>query len=237
MNILELFNIPNKAQADRRIFVKDILARLELSSRDKQSFEKTVGTIHVKGILNESTSNIWSYVDDTYFYKEIILFYVVLKDITKVAFVNEQLQKVFPNPIVIFYEFGNKYAISTALKRLNKLEKGKTVIEETQLSDFFELDDKHIQLLNKHSYDFNNLKKYYEGFNNLVATEELVDLTGIVPEVIDETAKAKSTRIKQLLRQKKDLEEAYKEADSMQERMSIHIKIKEIEKQLEVNRC
>ena len=46
---------------------------------------------------------------------------------------------MFPNPIVIFYEFGSKYAISTALKRLNKLEKGKTVIEEIQLSDFFEL--------------------------------------------------------------------------------------------------
>lgn len=234
MNILELFNIPNKAQADRRIFVKDILARLELSSRDKQSFEKTIGTIHVKGILNESTSNIWSYADDTYYYKEIILFYVVLKDITKVSFVNEQLQRVFPNPIVVFYEFGNKYAISTALKRLNKLEKGKTVIEEIQLSDFFELDDKHIQLLNKHSYDFNNLKNYYEGFNNLVAIEELVDLTGIVPEVIDETAKAKSTKIKLLLRQKKELEEAYKEADSMQEHMTIHMKIKEIDKKLEV---
>ena len=233
MNILELFNIPNKAQADRRIFVKDILARLELNSRDKQSFEKTVGTIHVKGILNESTSNIWSYVDDTYYYKEIILFYVVLKDITKVAFVNEQLQKVFPNPIVVFYEFGNKYAISTALKRLNKLEKGKTVIEEIQLSDFFELDDKHIELLNKHSYDFDNLKVYYEGVNNLVATEELVDLTGVVPEVIDETVKAKSTKIKQLLRRKKELEDAYKEADSMQERMSIHMKLKEIDKQLE----
>lgn len=232
MNILELFNIPNKAQVDRRIFVKDILARLELSSRDKQSFEKTVGTIHVKGILNESTSNIWSYVDDTYYYKEIILFYVVLKDITKVAFVNEQLQKVFPNPIVIFYEFGSKYAISTALKRLNKLEKGKTVIEEIQLSDFFELDDKHIQLLNKHSYDFDNLKSYYEGVDNLVVTEELVDLTGVVPEIIDETAKAKSIKIKQLLKQKKELEEVYKEADSMQERMHIHMKINVIIKQL-----
>ena len=184
--------------------------------------------------MNESTSNIWSYVDDTYYYKEIILFYVVLKDITKVAFVNEQLQKVFPKPIVIFYEFGSKYAIGTALKRLNKLEKGKTVIEEILLSDFFELDDKHVQLLNKHSYDFNNLKNYYEGVNNLVATEELVDLTGIVPEVIDETAKDKSTIIKQLLRQKKDLEVAYKEADSMQERMTIHMKIKEIDKKLEV---
>ena len=161
MSIFELFNIPTKAQADRRIFVKDILSRLELNSRDKQSIEKTISTIHVKGVLNESTSNIWSYVDDTYYYKEIIVFNVVLKDSTKIAFVNEQLHKVFPNPIVIFYEFGNKYAISTALKRLNKLEKGKTVIEEIQLSDFFELDYKHVQLLNKHSYDFNNLKSYY----------------------------------------------------------------------------
>lgn len=233
MNILELFNIPNKAQVDRKIFVKDILTRLELSTRDKQTFEKTIGAIFVKGILNESTLNIWSYADDTYFYKEIILFYVVLKDITKIAFVNEQLQKVFPNPIVIFYEFNNKYAISTALKRLNKLEKGKTVIEEIQLSNFFELDDAHIQLLNKHSYNFNNLKEYYENVNNLVATEELVDLTGVVPKVIDETVKVKSIKIKQLLKQKKDLEDAYKEADSMQERMSIYMKIKEIEKKLE----
>lgn len=233
MNILELFNIPNKAQVDRKIFVKDILTRLELSTRDKQTFEKTIGAIFVKGILNESTLNIWSYADDTYYYKEIILFYVVLKDITKIAFVNEQLQKVFPNPIVIFYEFNNKYAISTALKRLNKLEKGKTVIEEIQLSNFFELDDAHIQLLNKHSYNFNNLKEYYENVNSLVATEELVDLTGVVPKVIDETVKVKSIKIKQLLKQKKDLEDAYKEADSMQERMTIHMKIKEIEKKLE----
>lgn len=234
MNILELFNIPNKAQINRKIFIKDILNRLEISSRDKRIFEKTISNIYVKGILNESTINIWSYVDDTYYYKEIIIFYITLKDITKVSFINEQLQKVFPNPIIIFYEFNNKYAISTALKRLNKLEKGKTVIEEIQLSNFFELDDKHIQLLNKHSYDFNNLKKYYENFNNLIATEEIVNLTGIVPTTINETIKTKSIKLKKLLKQKKELLETYKEADSMQEKMAIHMKIKEIEKQLEV---
>lgn len=233
MQIIELFKIPSKAQVDRRIYVKDILNNLELSSRDKQYFEKSVATVRLKGVLNESTQELWSYVDENYYYKEIDIFYVVLKDSSKISFVNEQLQKVFPNPVVIFYEFGNKYAISTALKRLSKLEKGKTVIEEIQLSDFFELDDKHIQLLNKHSYEFSNLKTYYEEFNNLVATEELVDLTGMVPEVIDETSKAKSTKIKQLLRQKKELEDAYKEADSMQERMTIHMKIKEIECKLE----
>lgn len=69
--------------------------------------------------------------------------------------------------------------------------------------------------------------------NNLVTTEELVNLTGIVPEIIDEKVKEKSLKIKQLLKQKKELETSYKEADSMQEKMRIHIKIKEIENRLE----
>ena len=234
MEILKLFDIPEKAQIDRRIYVKDIVNNLELNSKDKQTLEKGIETVHLKGVFNESTLNIWSYVDDTYYYKEVDIFYVVLKDNKKIAYINEQLQKVFPNPIVIFYKFGNKYAISTALKRLSKLEKGKTVIEEIQLSDFFDLDEKHIELLNRHSYNFNNLKSYYEGLNNLVATEELVDLTGVVPEVIDETVKQRSAKIKGLLKQKKELEESYKYADSMQERMKIHMNIKELERELEV---
>ena len=52
---------------------------------------------------------------------------------------------------------------------------------------------------------------------------------------IDETSKAKSTIIKEMVKEKKELEEAYKEADSMQERMTIHMKIKEIARKLEVN--
>lgn len=234
MNIIDLFEIPNKAQTDRRIFVKDILLRLELSSKEKKIIENTINTIHVIGILNESTSSVWAYVDDTYYYKEIIILNIKLKDYKNITFVNEQLHKVFPNPIIVFYEFENKYAISTALKRLNKLEKGKTVIKEVQLTNFFKLDDKHILLLNKHSYEFNNLKSYYESVNNLVATEEIVKMTGVVPKIIDDTVKEKSTKIKQLLKQKKELEEAYKEADSMQEKMSIHMLIKEIEHKLEV---
>lgn len=138
MNVLNLLNIPTKAQTDRRIYVKDIISRLELNSRDKKIIENTISTIYVKGIINELTTNIWSYTDDTYYYKEIIVFNIILKDYKNINFVNEQLHKVFPNPIIIVYEYNNKYSISTALKRLNKLEKGKTVIEEIQLSNMFE---------------------------------------------------------------------------------------------------
>ena len=108
MKILDLFKLPIKAQVDRRIYIKDILHNLELNSRDKRTFETSVETVHLKGILNESTQGLWSYVDENYFYKEIDIFYVVLKDISKFNFINEQLQKVFPNPIIIFYEFKNK---------------------------------------------------------------------------------------------------------------------------------
>lgn len=233
MNIIDFFNIPNKAKTNKRIFVKEILSRLDISSKDKSKIEKTIDGIYVKGILNENTTNIWSYMDDTYFYKEIIILNVKLKDYKNITFVNEQLHKVFLNPIIIIYEFNKTYSISTALKRLNKLEKGKTVIEEIQISNFFKLDENHMRLLNVNSFNANSLKNYYQKIHNIVITEELVNLTGIVPEEINENVKEKAINIKQLIKQKKELENAYKEADSMQERMSIHIKIKEIEKELE----
>ena len=65
MEILKLFDIPEKAQIDRRIYVKDIVNNLELNSKDKQTLEKGIETVHLNGVFNESTLNIWSYVDES----------------------------------------------------------------------------------------------------------------------------------------------------------------------------
>ena len=94
MNILELFNIPNKAQVDRRIFVKDILARLELSSRDKQFFEKTVGTINVKGKVYKLKDTKFPTIDPKNPYK-------LTKEeeavIDKLASSFKNSEKIYPN--------------------------------------------------------------------------------------------------------------------------------------------
>lgn len=229
MNILELFKIPEKAQFDSRIFIKDIIHNLELDSKNSKILEKSIATVHLKGVLQEDTTNIWEYVDDTYSYLEVDVIYVVLKETNNLSFVNEQLQKVFPNPLILIYELGNKYVISTALKRINKVDSEKSVIEEIQITNLFELESKHIELLSKFSYNFKNLKDFYENMNNIVAADELITLTGIVPNEINNEIKLKSIKVHQLLKEKKELELQYKDADSMQERMTIHMKIKEID--------
>lgn len=234
MEILELFKIPNNAQTDNRIYVKNILDNLELSSRDNKILEKALGTVHLKGVIQEDTADMWEYEDEEYSYVEVDIFYIVLKDDKKISFVNEQLHKVFPNPTIFIYEYDGKYAVSTALKRINKVDNNKSVIEDIQLSKFFYLDKKHIELLSHYSYDFKNIKAYYENIDNIVAAEELIDLTGVVPLVINNEIKIKSTKIKQLLKEKKELETQYKEAASMQDRMQIHMKIKDIERKLSV---
>ena len=140
MKIIDLFKIPSEAQTDNRIYLKDIIENLELSSKDNKILEKSIATVHLRGVLQEETTDIWEYEDDTYSYVEVDVLYVVLKDDKKLAFVNEQLQKVFPNPLILIYEYGDKYALSTALKRINKVDSDKSVIEEFQLTNLFELD-------------------------------------------------------------------------------------------------
>ena len=237
MQILEYFNIPSSAipqlSNNNRIPIKQLIEMSELTGSDKRLVEKSIAMIAVKALFNEQSSSIWAYNDETYNYEEIQMFYVNLKDDKNITKVNELLHSVFPNPCIFIYQFGEKFALSTALKRINKNDLSKSVIEEIQLTNLFRLDEKHIELLNKHTNKFNNLKDYYEFINNLVATEEVLNLTGKVPEKIDINSKQLANKIKALMKQKRELEAQYKEADSMQEKMSIHMKIKDIDKNLE----
>ena len=96
----------------------------------------------------------------------------------------------------------------------------------------FVVDDLHKRLLSEITYDKRNLKDFYDNVCNICLAEQYVKLTGRIPEAIDETIKAKSAAIRRLTAQKRELERDYNQADSMQEKMDIHMKIKHIEKQL-----
>ena len=235
--ILKYFKLPEKAipqMSNNRIPVKQIIEFGGFTGTDKKIIEKSIGMFTINALLNEQTSQIWAYNDDVYRYEEIQFYKVELKQDDYLNELNSLLHGLFPNPCVFIYKFGEKYALSTALKRINKIDVSKSVIEGVQLTNLFRLDDKHIELLMKHSNRFNNLKDYYEFLNNLVATEEVLNLTGIVPEKIDTNSKQLANKIKILMRQKRELELQYKEADSMQEKMSIHMKIKEIDSKLQM---
>lgn len=232
MDILEYFRLPEKAKINQRIYVKDFIQFAEITGSIKSLIEKSINTIHLVGIINEDTSGIWKYEDESYSYNEIQLFVINLKDDSKIKQLNEEIQKSLPNPTVVVYKYFDKYLISTALKRNNKLEKNKSVIDSIETTSWFKLDNNHIELLSKYNYQKKNLKELYELIDCIVCAEFVALITNNVPEIIDYTVKEKSIKIQELLQEKNSLIQQENEESSMQGKMQCHMRIKEIEDEL-----
>lgn len=236
--ILDFLKLPEKAipqlSNNNRIPVKQIIEIGEFTGSEKRIIEKSIAMFQIKGIINEHSSSIWTYKDEIHNYEEVQIFLVELKTTNDLTRLNELLHNLFPNPCLFVYQIGEKYALSTALKRINKIDLSKSVIESIELSNLFALDDNHLKLLNKFTDKVEDLKQYYYLLNNIIAAEEVLNLTGNVPNEINDNVKALSHKIKNLLKQKRDLEAQLKDADSMQEKMMIHMKLKELECKLEV---
>ena len=232
MTPFDCLNIPAAAATDRRIYLKDILENLDLLNDEKKLLEKMVSTVRLKAVFTENTTGIWGYEDDTYLYKEIDFFHVVLKKRDRMAALNELFQKMFQRPVVICFQFGHEYALSTASKRYGRREKDRVVTEAFQITEFFAMDGLHEDLLKGIGSDFDNLKILYESIDYHVAAIFLVGATGKIPNHIDFTIKLKSTSYQQLLSQKKQFLEEIRGATSIRERMELNSKIKEIEKKM-----
>lgn len=233
MEILDYFKLPKKAIIDQRIYVKDLIQFAEAVGPTKTMIEKSIDTIHLVGILTEDTSSIWKYEDESYLYEEIELIKVDLKDDSKFKQLNEEIQRVFPNPVIVVFEYKENYLLSTALKRKNKLDNKKSVIDSITTTEWFKLDSMHNDLLSKINYDKKNLKEFYEQIDYILSAEYVALITNNVPEVIDFTIKSKSIMIQELLAKKNELEEQEKEESSMQGKMQCYMQIKQIEETLE----
>ena len=236
MDILDYFKLPSMAKIKQRVFTKDIVAALDAQGSEKSVLEKSIASVYLEGIINEETTGLWNYEEGNYVYQEVQLFRILLKDKSKVKTLNELIQRVFPNPIIVIYEYGAEFLLSTAMKRLHKVEKGKMVVDSIQTTDWFRLDKQHVQLLSKIQLNQKNLRAFYESIDYILSAEYIVKVMGVVPEVIDFSIKAKSLAIQQLLEEKSKWQNSELEATSMQAKMQCHIKIKEIENKLEAFR-
>ena len=234
MEVLDYFKLPDSAKLAQRIYVKDVVAALGTTGNDKTLLEKSISTIHLVGILNENNSGLWAFKDRTYLYEEIQIFSIVLKDASKIKQLNEVVQKVFPNPIIVIYKYGNQYLLSTAMKRLHKVEVGRTVIDSIQTTNWFGMDQLHADLLSRITYNRRDLKDFYESIDYIISAEYITQLSGHVPAVIDFSIKAKSLMIQQLLDERRRYVKQEEEESSMQGKMQCHMKIKEIDQKLEV---
>jgi len=228
--IVECFHIPKSGKTKQRIPLKELLDQLAPSSKDKRILNSELGSINLEGVLDNQSLRVPAFKDDDYHYEAIYVLDVELKSYQHFTVINEKLHQSFPNPIIIIYHFSGKYILSVAPKRVNKLDKEKSVIEGYYASDPFELDGNHMSYLNKldvNEIKGNHLKDLYDKLTDIIYSERLIALIGAYPKLIINTLQLKNI-IKQIENERTELntlKEQYKQATMMSEKMDIHMQI------------
>lgn len=227
MGLLERLEIP--LCQPQRIPVKTLIAQLQPGSADKKILETHIASMKLVSILNEQTIRVRSYKDDEYSYQSIYVFYIELKKDDSITALSNLIHSAFPEPTILIYQKANTNYISLAEKRINKVEKDKTVVEEVVLCKISDsVTDKQISLK---SISGKDLKEYYSNLVTWLYKLKVLSITNIYPEK-DMDFKPLLNQYERLTTEIKKLREEYKKASMMSEKMRIDDELCDCEEEL-----
>ena len=158
-----------------RIPIRTLIDQISGDSRNKKIIERHVTSINLVSLLNEQTIKIRSYKDDDYSFQVIYVLDIVLKECNQMTDFTELVHSAFPESTLLLMEYRSDTYISGALKRINKIDNSKTVIEDSvwaKLPIGFDLDIPSTR----------NLKEYYEFILRLIYRFRAQNVTGIFPQ-------------------------------------------------------
>ncbi len=158
----------------RKLDKKMFYDNCDMSKNDKKIFVDFIERIEMSYIVNSSNLNIQAYRDEEYAYEAIVYLKVRLKQDKSIDKISKIINTSIPNPLVIIYEFEKKYRISTAIKRISKIDKNKTVIEEERISKWLDIENlnkNETEFLNSISLSglpYSNLFDFYKNLNDKI---------------------------------------------------------------------
>lgn len=237
--MIEYFNIPAEGQIRQRVYLKDLIEEASLNGTELNYLKKEIASIHLVGVLDETTIRVSSFVNDEYAYQAIYIFNIELRSHKHLMSINERLQQTFQNPVVIVYEYKENFMISSAPKRINKAKPDRTTIEGIYTSHLFKVDQQHqtyLARLNLELIRELNLYLFYLHLNDVIYSERIINLMGFYPEKIVDAHLLKDAlrEVDSLKAEKNKLEQTLKETSMMRDRMNIYVSVKNIERQIQL---
>lgn len=216
MEILEKLHIP--LCQSQRIPIKTLVEQLQPSSADKKILESHISSMKLVSILNEQTIRIRSYKDENYSYQAIYVFLIELKKEDSLTNLSNLIHSAFPEPTILIYTRLDNYYISLALKRINKIEQNKTVVEDVIVTQIVsDITDEQLSLKGISS---TNLKEYYFKLVERIYKLKVLSITRVYPT---QSLNFKSI-LKKYERLKADinrLKDEYKKASMKSDKMRI----------------
>lgn len=240
--MFELLGLDKVKYLGRKLDKKMFYDNGDLSKEDKKIFIDYIDRIEMSYILNSSTLNIAPFINDEYYYEAIVYLNVKLKQQDKVDKISKIINNSIPNPLVIIYEFDKEYCICTAIKRLSKTDKNKTVVEESNITNWLNInnlsenDKKFIDSISLRKLPYTNLFDFYKTINDKIYILKMSNKLGEYEDISDKKTLEESKRISEQIEKledelKKTIRKLKKE-NQFNKKMELNIKATDLEKKI-----
>lgn len=219
--VYNLLEFEKSTIANKRLPKNAFYNTLDLSKKEEKIIQEDIDSIYILTVYNKNTINIESYLDDEFNYSEIDWIFVNLNNNKKCKSVLELIHKLIPNQTIVVLSYEDNICFSTTIKKLNKVEMGKVVIDKIIASPWIDIEylsseeKTFIENLKVKKCQYKNLKETHEALYAAIELTEVIEKVKIYPKKIEKL---------------KELEEAIKNINEVENSIAA-LKNKEVEEE------
>lgn len=189
--IFDLLEFEKSTIADKRLPKNAFYNTLDLSKKEEKIIKEDIDNIYLLAVYNKNTMNIELYIDDEINCSEIDWIFIALNNNKKYRAVLELIHKLIPNQTIVMLSYDDDICFSTTIKRLNKNEKDKIVLDKIITSpwidiEYLTLEEKaFLENLKVRKAQYKDLKEVQEVLYSSIELTEVIGKVGIYPKKIE----------------------------------------------------
>jgi hypothetical protein len=234
--LFDNLNIPQRCLINQKITKKTLLENAIVKASFKKVVRDDIHEMLVVASVSPQSSNINSFVDDTYSFDEILLLHVTLRKKDSYIKSADLLQSSIPYSLVIVFQYQDEICFNIAEKRINQVDKEKRVIGNYTFTEWLKTgDDKLNKFID--SIAFNNLshidlKSFYEDVTNRIYNLQTASITGEYQAKSTEETQSDVEILRQIKQINSDIvsfKSQYKKEINYNAKVKINVKIKRLE--------
>ncbi|MDD2494625.1 MAG: DUF4391 domain-containing protein [Tissierellia bacterium] len=228
-NLYEKLFIPKKARLKTRIPFNQIFKAMNINLKEQKELANNINKIYLIGEINSINCNYQIYKNEYYLYETIQYLYIELSKKENLEMIDDIFHRLLPNPIIIIYSFNDKPAYSTSLKRLNKVENDKIVVENIY-NTTFNIDEYFYKKLKEimNAKGIINLFELYKEIDDIIYLQMLYQITNKFKYNISiNRIKNIYKEINLIEKENKNIQSIYNNEKNQAKRMDLYMAIKQ----------
>ena len=176
--------LPDSCYLGKRIYKKLFYENTTLNVTDKKAFVNDIEDIEWRYTLKPETINIQKYEDAEHEYLEVAIIQVNLKKGFRYKRISQIIQRSIPYPLIIVFRHDTSLALCLALKRINRADQDKIMVEDFHYTDWIDLKTPlahQVLFLNSISIknlSFDNFYQWYSDFLERVVALNCAKISG-----------------------------------------------------------